>query len=69
MPLINGVRKTCESCGRGPDEKHRATMKPPSMNSRRWLDSVVPATDGCDVEPDGKCEHGHSSWLLIWGLI
>ena len=27
------------------------------------------ATDGCWVEPDGTCEHGHPSWLLRMGLI
>lgn len=27
------------------------------------------ATDGCWVEPDGTCEHGHPSWLLEMGLI
>ena len=27
------------------------------------------ATDGCWVEPDGECEHGHPSWLLHLGLI
>lgn len=27
------------------------------------------ATDGCYVEPDGICEHGHRSWLLHLGLI
>jgi hypothetical protein len=26
-------------------------------------------TDGCIVEPDGVCEHGHPSWLLYYGLI
>ncbi len=26
-------------------------------------DSIVDATDGCSVEPDGVCEHGHPSWL------
>lgn len=30
---------------------------------------TVPATDGCRVEPDGKCEHGHVSWLVYWGVI
>ena len=25
--------------------------------------------DGCWVEPDGICEHGHKSWLLIMGMI
>jgi hypothetical protein len=27
------------------------------------------ALDGCWVEPDGYCEHGHPSWLLALGLI
>jgi hypothetical protein len=25
--------------------------------------------DGCTVEPDGYCEHGYSSPLIILGLI
>ena len=25
--------------------------------------------DGCWVEPDGRCEHGQKSWLLVMGLI
>jgi hypothetical protein len=34
-------------------------------------DSVVPAccTEGCEVEPDGRCEHGCASPLLVLGLI
>lgn len=27
------------------------------------------ATDGCWVEPDGICEHGHPSWLLYLGGV
>jgi len=27
------------------------------------------ATDGCWVEPDGICPHGHVSWLRYLGLI
>jgi hypothetical protein len=27
------------------------------------------ATDGCDIEPDGTCQHGHPSWFLYLGLI
>jgi hypothetical protein len=35
-----------------------------------WVcDSVALATDGCQVEPDGVCEHGYPSWLLYLGLI
>ena len=33
------------------------------------MDSVVDATDGCMVEPDGCCQHGHPSWLIALGLI
>lgn len=34
-------------------------------------DSVVPACckEGCEVEPDGRCEHGCPSPLLALGLI
>ncbi len=33
------------------------------------MDSVCDATDGCQVEPDGTCPHGHPSWLLRLGLV
>lgn len=33
------------------------------------FDGVCDATDGCRVEPDGTCEHGHPSWLLYLGYI
>jgi len=26
-------------------------------------------TDGCIVEPDGVCEHGHPSWLVVLHYI
>lgn len=34
------------------------------------LTDAVPceATDGCEVDPDGLCPHGHPSWLLVFGL-
>lgn len=36
-----------------------------------WLimDGNCEATDGCQIEPDGICYHGHPSWLLKLGLI
>ena len=35
-----------------------------------WIyDGICDATDGCRVEPDGICEHGHPSWLIHLGLI
>ncbi len=33
------------------------------------IDSIVDATDGCRVEPDGVCPHGYPSWLIQLGLI
>ena len=27
------------------------------------------STDGCWIEPDGYCEHGNPSWLLVLGMI
>lgn len=35
------------------------------------MDSVVPAccSEGCEVEPDGTCEHGCESVLLAMGMI
>lgn len=34
-------------------------------------DGFAPAMceDGCDVEPDGECEHGHPSLLLCVNLV
>lgn len=40
---------------------------PPSEDQLEyWIyDGVAEATDGCDVEPDGECEHGHQSWVDV----
>lgn len=35
-----------------------------------WIcDGGTEATDGCTVEPDGVCPHGHPSWLLRMGIV
>lgn len=34
-----------------------------------WEDGCCEATDGCMIEPDGVCQHGHPSWLLKLGFI
>ncbi len=43
----------------------------PDMDELREMimDSVVTASDGCEVEPDGICPDGHPSWLLRLGYI
>lgn len=44
---------------------------PPSIGTMtKWVgDGVAKATDGCRVEPDGSCVHGHRSWLLVLNYI
>lgn len=41
----------------------------PSLVQWLWEDSGCEVTDGCWCEPDGKCPHGHPSWLVRLGLI
>lgn len=49
----------------------KPTVKRPSVRALQEMmyDGICQATDGCQVEPDGTCEHGHPSWLLELGLI
>ncbi len=51
--------------------KHTATVKRPSDRALGHMvyDGIAKATDGCMVEPDGSCQHGHSSWLMALRLI
>lgn len=60
----------CESCGRT-DGKHKATTPRPELEEiEDWSsEGGCEATDGCWVEPDGICPHGHRSWMLVLGLI
>lgn len=48
-----------------------ATESQPTIETlMRWeFDGLAEATDGCTVEPDGRCPHGHSSWMLRMGVI
>lgn len=44
--------------------------EPDAEQIEAWVyDSVCDATDGCTVEPDGICEHGHPSWLIRLGFV
>ena len=47
------------------------TEEPSEETLMSWLmDAEYPeATDGCIIEPDGTCEHGHPCWRLYLGLI
>lgn len=65
------IEAECPTCGRLEGERHKATRKAPTVGTmERWMEEgVARATDGCRVEPDGVCEHGHASWILRLGLI
>lgn len=46
------------------------TERPDLETLEEWdMDGGCEATDGCWVEPDGVCQHGHPSWLLRHGYI
>lgn len=47
------------------------TVDEPSLDEiMEWSnDGMCETTDGCMVEPDGTCEHGHPSWMLYLGYI
>ena len=47
------------------------SVEPPGIETlKEWeAEGGCEATDGCVVEPDGECPHGHQSWLLELGLI
>jgi len=74
-PSMQRVDLPCESCGGSYDYEqqrivHKMDPAPDDEQLREWVfDSVCEATDGCEVEPDGRCEHGHESWLLALGMI
>lgn len=58
------------SSGRAKEWPEPIDDEPDTEQLTRWaMDSVVGATDGCQVEPDGVCPHGHPSWFLRLGLI
>lgn len=61
----------CPTCKRFRGERHKATRKRPSVATleRYVSNGIAKATDGCSVEPDGECMHGHSSWLMRLGYI
>ena len=64
--------KRCPRCAGDSTAKHVATTKAPSVATmERWERQGWghKATDGCETDPDGKCEHGHSSWMRRLGYI
>ena len=78
--LVNGSLKTVKSDAdidtviarlktEGKDVK-RCNATPSLKTLEKYSnDGIAKATDGCRVEPDGTCQHGHKSWLLQLGYI
>lgn len=53
-------------------DRRRPTVRMPSaeaMQRAMLRDGTVPATDGCQVEVDGGCTHGHVSWMTYLGWL
>jgi len=61
----------CPKCHRKMGEKHKIiTNKPTVETMEKWARlGYAKATDGCRVEEDGICEHGHTSWIRVLGYI
>lgn len=49
----------------------KPTKKEPRLKTMiKWEEEgFCKATDGCKVEPDGTCPHGHPSWMIYLGFI
>lgn len=44
--------------------------EPHPLTIERWMENgTARATDGCRVELDGTCPHGHPSWLVQMGMV
>jgi len=69
----------CDTCANPGDDAGSAkprkypapTVDRPSIDQlTEWeAEGGCEATDGCWVESDGRCEHGHPSWLRYLGMI
>ena len=49
----------------------KATIPAPGRKELEYMiyTYCAAATDGCIVEIDGMCQHGHPSWFLKLGLV
>lgn len=67
--LISGEVAVEEGADAKLDQAAEARM-PDLATLMEWeAEGGCEATDGCWVESDGVCPHGHPSWLLALGLI
>lgn len=74
-PEVPAVTRGCPGCDAGDHGRerregglrHRSTVPAPSVD-RPWSGSTRAAPDGCWVETDGICPHGHRSWQRGHGI-
>lgn len=69
MALVQVAK--CPKCGREQGQRHQVVGRAPTLATmEKWMDrGIAKATDGCKVEPDGVCPHGHQSWMMRMGMI
>jgi hypothetical protein len=53
------------------DREGDEAQPPAAATLWQWVDEhgKCTATNGCWCDPEGTCEHGHPSWLVVLGLI
>lgn len=61
------MKKYCPRCVGDGRSSHVPTVPRPSEDRLfdQLLDGSAEATDGCIVEPDASCKHGHPAWTLV----
>jgi hypothetical protein len=53
-----------------PQAKEAKPKRPSLATLERWANEGRCKTpDGCWVEPDGSCQHGQDSWLIVLGYV
>lgn len=57
--------KYCDATLKGTD----MTQPAYDMLEMWMMEGICETPDGCIVEPDGVCEHGLESWLLLLGIL
>lgn len=62
------ARDTARADTLAEDEEYARAMPIEELMAMEF-DGVMEAADGCPVEPDGVCPHGHRSPMLTLGII
>jgi hypothetical protein len=70
VKLRSGATVSWKTFVAGLEAKGQHVVREPSLKAlEEWtVGSTCKCPDGCRVEPDGTCEHGCPSWLMILGI-